>query len=153
MAQASRGFEASELEAYTVIRVPEAFREQDAPGPKRLVVIGHQDRFAICIKATSKTQPYRNNPEMKESSVFYEVGQHPECFPEETAVQPDNQVPLNHAQLNEWYRRGVLEILGQLPRTPFEEDLLRAADGPRINSRKKERIIAMVTANRERQRS
>ena len=64
-------FDASQIPPYTVIRVPRAFQEQDEPGPKRLIVIGHQAGHAICVKATSKTELYKNNKKMRGSCVFY----------------------------------------------------------------------------------
>jgi hypothetical protein len=142
-------FDASALPPYAVILVPEAFQDQGDPGPKRLVVIGHQAGHAICVKATSKTEPYKNNAGMMESCVFYGADDEP-CFEKETVVQPDNQVPLSYDKLDEWYRKGTLEVLGELPTEEFEERLLQAADGERINERKKQRIVEMVRSNRER---
>ena len=37
----------------------------------------------------------------------------------------------------------------KLPDVEFEEALLRAADGSRVNSRKKERIVTVVTENQQ----
>lgn len=149
MAQANPGFDAAALEPYTVILVPQAFQDQGHPGPKRLIVIGHQAGHTFCIKATSKTAPYKNNSGMMESCIFYREGEKPEYFPKETAVQPDNQVPLSHADLNDWHRKGTLQVLGCLPFGEFEQALLRAADGERITERKRQRIVEIVKNNRQ----
>jgi hypothetical protein len=146
MAKTPETFDASTLAPYTVIRVPQAFEDQE-PGPKRLIVIGHLAGVAVCVKATSKTAVYKNNPEMRESGVLIPIGKYPACFPKETIIQPDNQTPISHAKLNDWHRKGELDIFGALPQNEFEPELLKAADGERIRPEKKKRIVTLLEAN------
>lgn len=111
---------------YSVIRLPYRFGTASYTERKRFVVLGHQKGHAICLKATSKVDVYKNNPEKLAGCVFYKAGE-VEIFPEETAIQPDNQIPIPHTHLLMMHGKGALEWLGSLP-ADFETKLRAAID-------------------------
>jgi hypothetical protein len=145
MGQADSDFDASSLEPYTVIRIPQAFGDQL---PKRFVVVGHNQGAAVCVKTTSQTLGYKNSRENMESCVFYEKGKQPNCFSDETAVQPNNIVAYRYEQLNEWYRDGTLHVFGILPFEYFKRELMRALDGVLTTETIKKGIRDCVERNR-----
>ncbi|MGH9431599.1 MAG: hypothetical protein ACRD3T_08655 [Terriglobia bacterium] len=83
--------------------------------------MGHRGDHAICIKATSKVDIYLNNEERMAGCVFYRAGSL-NCFPKDTAIQPDNLIPIPHGQLKVCHAKAELEILQRLP-SDIEERL------------------------------
>ena len=124
-----------------MIRVPYQFDGDPHPVEKLFVVIGHRDEYAICIKATSKTAVFRNNPSMRKGCVWYDAGVIP-CFPLDTAIEPDNQIPIPHEVIRRAHCNGTLQI-HELP--PQFEDDLRGAIGSSatLSMAKRIRILAM----------
>ena len=54
-------------------------------------------------------------------AVHYLLGAAP-CFTEETVVQPDNQIPIPHADIIQQHGAGTFKIEGSLP-SDFHERL------------------------------
>ena len=90
-----------------MIRVPYLF-EGEARSEKLFVVLCHKDSFVVCIKATSKTAIFRNNPSMRKGCVWYSAGQVP-CFPLDTVIEPDNQFAIPYEVLRRAERDGILQ--------------------------------------------
>lgn len=138
-----RPFDPASIPRYTVISLPFQFPESPHRISKFFVVLGHLNNHAICIKATSQVDVYLNNKEQKAGCVFYPHG---ECsyFHEDTAIQPDNQIPIQHALLQESHRRSELEIKGTLP-SEFEKQLIKAVqESVTISPREKKRILQII---------
>lgn len=109
---------------------------------KLFVVLCHRPPFAICIKATSKTTIYRNNPSMSKGCVWYGAGEVP-CFPLETVIQPDNQFPIPYELIRKADNEGILDAY-LLP-TGFEDSLRAAiANSATLTPRERSRIPAML---------
>jgi hypothetical protein len=86
---------------------------------RRFVCLGHKDLenkspFAICLKATSQLDAYKNNPRRLAGSVLYKAGVVP-IFEKDTIIQPDNQFPIPHSNLLRQYAAGDFAVLGVLP--------------------------------------
>jgi hypothetical protein len=121
--------------------VPYLFDGDPKPEEKLFVVLCHKDSFAICIKATSKTALFRNNPAMMKGCVWFPAGQLA-CFPLDTAIEPDNQFPIPYESIRRAGISGVLEI-HQLP-VGFESDLRAAINNSAtLSPRKRARILEM----------
>ena len=112
------------------------------PTYKRFVVLCHKDGYAICLKATSKTTIYENNPGMMASVVYYPLGAC-DCFGEPTAIQPDNQFPIPHTSILMAHRAGTLNAQA-LP-TNFETALrLAIQNSVTLNNRERQRILSII---------
>lgn len=108
-------------------------------GEKYVVVIGHGDRHAICLKATSKTAIYRNNPDKMAGCVYLKAAE-VAFFREDTVIQPDNQFPVPHSSLEDESR-----ILGSLPED-FQGRLIRAVESSStIPTSRKRSLLECIT--------
>ena len=137
------GFDPSAIPQFSVISLPYAYQGDPQPQLKRFVVISHIQEFAFCIKATSKVSLYINNPQMLAGCVLYRAGEC-DCFECDTAVQPDNQVPIRHADISSSHERGELQILGTMPED-FKERLRAAANNSfRIVPRERNRLLQFL---------
>lgn len=125
-----------------MIRLPYYFEGQRDAEFKYFVVIGHKADHAICIKATSKTTIYESNREMMVGCVYYRGGELG-CFTENTAIQPDNQIPIPHDTLASEEREERLQMW-QLP-GDFKQKLAAAiANSTTLSRRQKERLTALL---------
>ncbi len=141
--QPAANFNPASIAKYSVIRLPHKFSGESEHQRKRFVVLGHHSEHAICIKATSKVEIYKNNKELMEGCVFYKAKE-VSFFEQETVVQPDNQVAIPYRQLKECKQKGELEILGQLPEH-FEADLIVAIeDSITLTEPKRKRLIQFI---------
>ena len=95
----------AEVAPFSVIRLPYAFGHEK-PIPKLFVVIGHVAEIAFCLKTTSQTEAYDNNPARKQGCVCYEGGLIG-CFPLKTYVETDNQFPIEHREIIKYQRAGT----------------------------------------------
>jgi len=82
---------------------------------KRFVILGHREGYAICIKATTKVEIYKNNPERLSGCVYYQAKE-VTFFETETVIQPDNPFPIPHPYIADCEKNGKLQILGNLPK-------------------------------------
>ncbi len=138
-------FDPASIERYAVILLPFQFSGSPYRISKFFVVLGHREGHAICLKATSQVDIYLNNKDQMAVCVFYEAGT-VKCFERDTAVQPDNQIPISHHQLRAAHTKGELEIMETLP-ADFEEKLRKAiGDSVTISGREKKRILQMLQA-------
>ena len=134
-------FDPRSLQRFSVIRVPYHFDGDPGPEEKLFVVLCHKDEFAICIKATSKTAVFKNNPDMMKGCVWFSAGQL-DCFPHDTAIEPDNQIPVPYEAIRKAHNCGSLEV-HELP-DRFENDLRAAIDrSATMSPRKRARILGM----------
>jgi hypothetical protein len=107
------------------------------------VAIGHKNQYLICIKATTKIEIYVNDPERMAGCVFYKAGEL-SFFEKDTAVEPDNPVPISYSQLIQNHRDGELHILGEMPST-FHANLLRAVrDSVTLSGVERKRLLALL---------
>lgn len=133
----------ADLPPFTAFRCPYRFSEGDEPEPKRFVVLGHQNGYAICLKATSKFEQYLACPERLAWVVEYAAASL-EFFPQRTAIQPDNQFPIPHTALQLHHANRQLQVLGALP-ADFPARL-RAAVGAStvMRPKQKQRVLAFL---------
>jgi hypothetical protein len=133
----------SALSQYCVIRVPFRFFGQLFDETKLFVILGHVNNYAICLKATSKVAIYQNNAEKMAGCVFYRSGEI-SFFDRDTAIQPDDQIPIHHKQLEAAQKAGTLENLGPLP--PDFEAKLRSAieNSTTLDDRRRSRLIDLL---------
>ena len=102
-------FDPATIPKFSVIRVPFKFEDDVVPLSRLFVVVAHFGDQAICVKATSKTTLYENNPMQMIGCVYYKGGEVP-CFPSNTVVQPDNQIPIEHCHIKDSHLRGQVKI-------------------------------------------
>jgi hypothetical protein len=141
--QRAMSFSPASLPKYSVIRLPYRFSGTSYSDPKRFVVLGHKAGHAICIKATSRMDFYRNNPEKLAGCVLYGAGEVSQ-FGEETVIQPDNQFPIPHAELQDLYDKGGLDLLGTLS-MDFEAKLKTAIENSTtLNERELARLLSFL---------
>lgn len=137
---AKQPFDPASIPRFSVIRIPYTF--EGSRTEKLFVVLCHRAGNAICIKATSKVTVYKNNPNMMRGCICYAAGTFG-CFPLETVVQPDNQVPIPHSDIAKAHNAGQLEVHPTLPK--FEQELRRAIGASAtLDERRRERILAML---------
>jgi hypothetical protein len=133
----------SAISRFCVIRIPFKFSGQTFEERKRFVALGHFNNHAICLKATSKVAIYQNNPEKMAGCVYYGSGE-TALFERDTAIQPDNQIPIHHDQLENALIAGTLEIMGTLP-LDFEAKLRVAIENSTtLDDRRRSRLIALL---------
>jgi hypothetical protein len=138
----TQGFDPAAIPQFSVIRVPYKFPEDLIPLSRLFVVISHAGGFAICIKTTTRTALYKNNPSQMVGCVFYEAGEVP-CFPEETVVQPDNQIPIEHDHIQTCHIRKQVEI-HKLP-SDFPSRLREAVQkSETLTGRERKRIQGLI---------
>ncbi len=107
------------------------------------MVLGHRQGHAICLKATSNVEVYKNNPEKLAGCIFYKGGE-TNAFPQETVVQPDNPAPISHAHLVAMHQKKALEVCGQLP-SDFVSRLTAAIEeSTTLNDQQKERLLTLL---------
>jgi hypothetical protein len=136
-------FDPASIPKYAVIILPFQFSGSAHRISKFFVVLSHQRGHAICLKATSQVNIYLNNKEQMAGCVFYEAGK-VKCFKNDTAIQPDNQIPISHDELKAAQVKGELEIMETLP-ADFEEKLRKAIqDSVTISGREKKRILQIL---------
>ena len=135
-------FRASEIPRFSVLRVPHAFAVGQTPISKLFVVIAHQGAYAICLKATSHTQQYENDKVRMAGCVYFPAGEL-KCFPSNTAVVPENQHPISHAQIEREFAAGKVEI-HSLP-DDFRARLVKAVqDSDALNGAKRARLHLLI---------
>lgn len=96
---AASAFDPTRFPPHTVIRVRIRFDGDPEEQYKLLVVLFHDGGFAVCAKATSKVERYRDNPERVAGVAFIPANE-VSCFTRETAIQVDNLFPVPHASLH-----------------------------------------------------
>ena len=116
--------EPASIERFSVIRIGLRLGSNPEDNMKLLVVLGHRNDHLICIKTTSKTDLYRNNPEMRNGCVWYDAYE-VDVFRKDTIIQPDNPFPLPYGNLRMSAMRHELQICGRLP-DDFEQKLTAA---------------------------
>ena len=123
-----------------MIRIPYKFEGNRSN--KFFVVLCHHGIYAMCIKATSKTEIYKNNPSMMKGCIYYPAGSF-DCFSADTVVQPDNQFPIAHGDILKAFLEGNLEVYP--PLRNFEIELRRAIrDSATLDGRRRERLLAAI---------
>jgi hypothetical protein len=80
--------------------------------------------IAICIKATSQIDIYKNNKELAAGVVSYDAGVLP-FFPLATSIQPDNLHPIPHRHLIKCHAEGTFVELGNMPQD-FQDRLVKS---------------------------
>lgn len=138
-------FDPASIPRHAVISLPFQFSGSAYRILKFFVVLGHRKGHAICLKATSQVDIYLNNKDQMSGCVFYQAGK-VKCFKNDTAIQPDNQIPISHGHLKAAQAKAELQIMGILP-TDFEEKLRKAIQNSvTISGREKKRILEMLDA-------
>lgn len=136
-------FDPGSIPKYCVIGLPHRFQEGDYAQRKLFVVLGHRKGYALCLKATSRVEMYRNNKDAMAGVVYYRGGEIT-AFPEDTAIQADNCVPIPHGELSEAKANGRLEIREVLPED-FENRLRRAVDNSvTLDNLKRKRLCDLL---------
>jgi hypothetical protein len=131
-------FRASSIPQFSVICVPYQFEGDAYPESKLFVILGHMNNCAVCIKATSQTTRYENSPQLMMGCVYYHAKEVP-CFPKNTAIQPDNQIPILHSYIELCYANGGVSI-SKLP-SDFPHRLSKAIEGSyTLNGRERSRL-------------
>jgi hypothetical protein len=130
-------FEAASIPKFSVIRIPYRFGN-DPVIEKLFVVLGHKYDglgvgYAICIKTTKNEAFYNGNPDRQKGCVYFPAGEI-SCFPLNTYIQPDNQFPIPHADIEKAHGSGTLKIHG-LPQD-FEKRLCAAVRYSTVLSRR-----------------
>lgn len=120
-----RTFDPAAIPRFSVIRQPYRF-SSDPPAGKLFVVLGHVKGHAVCLKTTSQTAFYSNNPQLLTGCVCYEANEL-HFFPKKTIIQLDNQIPIAHAAIRQAAAAGTFEVVGTLP-ADFPERLRKAAE-------------------------
>ncbi len=145
--QAARTFDPATIPPFSVIRCNYHFDGDPSPLPnRRFVCLCHKTlqarHFAICLKATSQLDSYRNNPQRMPGVVFYRAGLIP-FFEKDTIVDPDNPFPIPHFDLIKQHLSGGLKILGALPED-FPEVLAKAVRASVTMSPREQRRILEI---------
>lgn len=136
-------FDPNSLERYCVVALPHRFAGDDYDERKIFVVLCHRNHHAICLKATSKVQIYKNNSDAMAGVVFYGAGQF-KAFHLDTAVQPDNCVPIPHERLRESKENLNLDVFGALP-DDFHGRLLKAiGNSLTLDDRQRKRLLDIL---------
>lgn len=116
---ASEVFNPASIARYAIIRVP--IRSVNPWDEKLLVVARNNPEVGAlaCMKATSKTQIYKNSREKLAGAVLYPAGS-VSAFALETVIQPNNLFPIPYSEIGD-----SVCVVGQMP-ADFHEKLLRA---------------------------
>jgi len=125
-------FDPSTIPRYSVIRVPMSFGMRD----KLMVIVAHNPEHgaAICMKATSQMDFYRNNPDTQPGVVLYPAGTVP-FLPEDTVIQPDNMFAIEYGTID-----NATRVLGALPED-FHGRLVQAVTASITLAEKRRRDI------------
>jgi hypothetical protein len=102
------------LPPFTVIRIPFSFDDGFTYQSKLFVILGNCEHSTFCLKPTSQTKFFDNNPDKRCGCVCYEVGE-VGFFGKRTIIDPDNQIEIRHEKLDTLYDRGELAVIGKLP--------------------------------------
>ena len=132
---------------FSVIRLPHKFIDEDKITSKRFVVIGHEKEFAICIKATSQIEVFKNNPSKMVGSVSFKANEC-ECFDKDTLVEPDNQIPIRHDAITKADRDSTLTILGELPKD-FGAKLIEAVENSETMSEMEQKRLLKILRRKQ----
>jgi len=136
-------FDPANIPRFSVIRVPYKFDEELIPLSRLFVVLAHAGGCAICIKATTKTSLYKNNPSQMAGCIHFQAGE-VLCFPEETIIQPDNQIPIEHSHIRDSHIRDQVQI-HTLP-SDFPAKLREAVrKSETLTGRERKRIESLIT--------
>lgn len=141
-------FDPAQFERFAVIRCDYRFAGDADSLPGRLFVFLDnvtldKQALALCVKATSKVEPYRNNPRMMQGAVFYKGGVVP-CFPKDTIIQPGNLFPIPHLELIRNNGQGKAAVVGVMP-PAFMSELLKAVqDSVTMSPKEKKRILSLL---------
>jgi hypothetical protein len=144
----SNRFDPAALAPFSVIRCNYRFDGDPSILPdRRFVCLGHKrldgSDFAICLKATSKLEAYKNNSPRMGGVVFYNA-QEISFFEKDTIIQPDNQFPIPHSNLAKQFADKSLVVLGMMP-SGFAESLVRAIEKSiTMSPIKKRRLLEML---------
>lgn len=132
----TKAFDPSSIPRYSVLRAPLRFLGTATPDKpdKLVVVLFHEKGCAVCMKATSQTQLYLNNPEMMSGCVYYPAGEI-RFFPSDTVIEPDNLFAVLHRELTDPKR-----VLGTLP-PDFHAKIIVAVQGSIRLSDQRKRVI------------
>jgi hypothetical protein len=137
---ANQPFDPTSIAQFSVIRIPYTFEGRRSE--KLFVVLCRRGAHIICIKATSKTEIYKNNQDKMKGCIYYPAGSL-DCFPQDTAVQPDNQIPISDGDLRKAFAEGVLKIYP--PPENFEQELRKAIrNSYTLDERHRECLIAAI---------
>jgi hypothetical protein len=132
-------FDPSSIARLSVIRIPYTFEGKES---EKFFVILCRGAHVLCIKATSKTEIYKNNPDKMKGCIHYPVGTLA-CFSEDTVVQPDNQFPISDGDLRKAFAVGKLKIYP--PPANFEQELRRAIrESSTLDDRHRDRLLAAI---------
>jgi hypothetical protein len=133
-------FDPALIARFSVIRIPYTFEGKRSE--KFFVILCRRGAHAMCIKATSKTAIYKNNPDKLKGCIHYAAGSL-ECFSLDTVVQPDNQFPISDGDLRRAFMEGTLKVYP--PPANFEQELRRAIrDSSTLDDRYRERLLAAI---------
>jgi hypothetical protein len=138
-------FDPAKIPPYTVLRFSYKWGEGRS-GPKRFVCLMHRDGMAICLKATSKVESYKNNPKKMIGAVFYAAGSLP-CFDKDTVIEPDNYIAVLHSTLAKQHATRELKILGVMP-DDFVDVLIKATlASETMTPRQQRALIGILTGS------
>jgi hypothetical protein len=135
-------FKPDEIPLFSVIRVPYLFGSLNVR--KRFVVISHVNGHAYCLKTTSQTEAFENDPNQLQGVVVYDAGDCP-VFQKRTIIDPRNQFPIAHSILMSHERSGDFEQFGILP-ADFKTRLIEAITKSRVieHARKKRLLLQLA---------
>lgn len=101
--------------------------------------------FAICLKATSQLDAYKNNPRRIPGVVLYRAGIIP-LFEKDTIIDPEKQFPIAHYELIKQHASGDFGVLGVLP-GDFPEALAKAVRASiTMSPNQKARILELLNS-------
>jgi hypothetical protein len=138
-----QNFDPASIPRFSAIRVPYKFDEDLIPLSRLFVVLAHAHGYAICIKTTTKVSLYKNNPSKMIGCIYFNAGEVP-CFPEETIVQPDNQIPIEHSHILDSHIRGQVQV--HILPAEFPAKLREAVKkSETLTGRQRKRIEALIS--------
>jgi hypothetical protein len=122
----------------------------EPPGEKLFIVLNpnyvsndSEDEIVFCIKATSKVARYQNDPEQMDGCVYYRA-RTLAFFPVDTAIQPDNGLPLAHSRLGAFARARKYRVEGKMP-AEFHNQLVSAITNSITLKPKAQRVLLRMT--------
>jgi hypothetical protein len=131
------------LPPFTVIRIPFLFGDGQTYRHKLFVVSGHYDNSAFCIKPTSRTGFFDNNPDKICGCVCY-AAREVDFLPKRTIIDPDNQFEIPHPHLADLQERGELGIVGRLPDSFGERLKAAVANSQTLDRRRRAWLRAVL---------
>jgi len=103
-----------------------------------VVVLFHERDAAVCMKATSQTGLYRNNPELMAGCVLYRAGE-VRAFSTETVIQADNLFAIFHKDLCDPNR-----VVGPLPADFHEKIMAAIRSSVRLDENWKRKLLSKL---------